>query len=127
MAEQAKQPDARNTLAGTIGLLAFLGGMVLAIVGGIGYHDNSGITLALVIMGILVGLLNITGKEVLPLLIAAIALIVISSTGPFQPLNHFGGDAGDKIDYIVYYLAALMSPAAIISAVRAIWAVARPG
>jgi hypothetical protein len=127
MAETAKKPDSSKKLFGYIGLLAFFAGMILAIVGGIGYHDNSGITLALVIMGIVVGFLNITGKEVLPLLIAAIALIVISGTGPFQPLNHFGGHAGDKIDYIVYYLAALMSPAAIISAIRAIWAVARPG
>jgi hypothetical protein len=127
MAETAKKPDATKKLFGYIGLLAFFVGVILAIVGGIGYHDNSGITLTLVIMGILVGVLNITGKEVLPLLIAAVALIVISGTGPFQPLNHFGGHAGDKIDYIVYYLAALMSPAAIISAVRAIWAVARPG
>jgi hypothetical protein len=133
MTETAKKPDSSKKSFGYIGLLAFFAGMILAIVGGIGYHDNSGITLALVIMGILVGVLNITGKEVLPLLIAAIALIVISGfsplggTGPFQPLNHFGGHAGDKIDYIVYYLAVLMSPAAIISAIRAIWAVARPG
>lgn len=126
MAEKIKLPNAEMTPAGAIGLLAFLGGMILAIVGGIWYPDKSGITLALVIMGIIVGVLNITRKEVLPLLIAAIALIVISSTGPFQPLNHFGGSAGDKIDYIVYYLAALMSPAAIICAIRTVWAVARP-
>lgn len=127
MAEKAKQPDSMKRLAGTIGLLAFLGGMVLAIVGGIGYHDNSGITLALVIMGILVGFLNITGKEVLPLLIAAVALIVVGLTKGFAPLNDLGGEAGTKLNDIVAYIAIFITPAAIISAIRAIWAIARPG
>ena len=127
MAEEAKQPDAMKRLAGTIGLLAFLVGIILAIVGGIGYHDNSGITLTLVIVGILVGVLNITGKEVLPLLIAAIALIVVGLTKGFAPLDDLGGEAGTKINDIVAYIAIFVTPAAIISAVRAIWAVARPG
>ena len=127
MAEEAKQPDAMKKLAGTIGLLAFFVGIILAIVGGIGYHGNSGITLTLVIVGILVGVLNITGKEVLPLLIAAIALIVVGLTKGFAPLNDLGGEAGTKINDIVAYIAIFITPAAIISAVRAIWAVARPG
>jgi len=126
MAEQAKQPDVVKRLAGIIGLLAFLGGMILAIVGGIWYHDYGSITLALVIMGILVGLLNITSKEVLPLLIAAIALIVVGLTKGFAPLNDLGGQAGTRINDIVAYIAIFITPAAIISAVRAIWALARP-
>jgi len=127
MADEAKQPDAMKRLAGTIGLLAFLVGIILAIVGGIGYHENSGITLTLVIVGILVGVLNITGKEVLPLLIAAIALIVVGLTKGFAPLDDLGGEAGTKINDIVAYIAIFITPAAILSAVRAIWAVARPG
>ena len=126
MAETAK-PDATKKLSSYIGLLAFFIGIILAIVGGIGYHDNSGITLTLVIVGILVGLLNITGKEVLPLLIAAIALIVVGLTQGFLPLNDLGGEAGTKINAIVAYLATFMAPAAVIAAFRAIWAVARPG
>jgi hypothetical protein len=127
MAETAKKPDSSKKLFGYIGLLAFFVGIILAIVGGIGYHSNSGITLTLVIVGILVGVLNITGKEVLPLLIAAIALIVVGLTKGFLPLDDLGGEAGTKINAIVAYLATFMAPAAVISAVRAIWAVARPG
>jgi len=127
MADTAKKPDSTKRIIGYIGLLAFLVGIILAIVGGIGYHDNSGIVLTLVIVGILVGLLNVTGKEVLPLLIAAIALIVVGATKGFQPLDDLGGEAGTKINAIVSYLATFMAPAAVISAFRAIWAVARPG
>ena len=127
MAETAKKPDSTKKLAGYIGFLAFVGGIILAIVGGIGYQDNGGIVLALVVMGILVGILNITGKEVLPLLIAAVALIVVGNTTAFQPRDDLGGEAGTKINEIVAYLATFMAPAAVISAFRAIWAVARPG
>jgi len=127
MAEAAKKPDTLKRVAGLIGLLSFLGGIVLSMVGGIWYQDYSSITLALVIMGILVGLLNITGKEVLPLLIAAIALIVVGLTEGFKPLDQFGGEAGTKLNEIVAYIAIFITPAAIISAIRAVWALARPG
>jgi len=134
MAETAKKPDSTKKLAGYIGFLAFVGGIILAIIGGIGYQDNAGIVLTLVVMGILVGILNITGKEVLPLLIAAVALIVVGNVGNiggatvgFGPLDELGGEAGTKINEIVAYLATFMAPAAVISAFRAIWAVARPG
>ena len=132
MAEQAKKSEGMRTFWGTIGLLAFLGGMILSVVGGIWWREYSSITLALVIMGILVGFLNITGKEVLPLLIAAIALIVVGAVGiggdgVFGALDKIGGHAGLRLNGIVAYLATFMAPAAVISAFRAVWAVARPG
>lgn len=131
MAETAKKPDSTKKLAGYIGLLAFWVGIILAIVGGIWYQGSGNIVLTVVIVGILVGILNVTGKEVLPLLIAAIALIVVGTAGGdngvFGALDKFGGEAGTKINSIVAYLATFMAPAAVISAIRAVWAVARPG
>ncbi len=127
MAETAKKSVSSRKIAGYIGLLAFWVGIILAIVGGIWYQNSENIVLTIVIVGILVGILNVTGKEVLPLLIAAIALIVVGLTKGFEPLNQFGGDAGTKLNEIVAYIAIFITPAAIISAIRAIWAVARPG
>jgi len=127
MAETAKKPDSSKKLFGFIGLLAFWVGIILSIVGGIWYQNSENIVLTLVIVGILVAVLNVTGKEVLPLLIAAIALIVVGLTSGFEPLNKFGGGAGDRLNEIVAYIAIFITPAAIISAIRAVWAVARPG
>lgn len=127
MAETAKKPNSTKKIAGYIGLLAFWVGIILAIVGGIWYQDSSNIVLTLVIVGILVGVLNVTGKEVLPLLIAAVALIVVGLTKGFAPLDDIGGEAGTKLNEIVAYIAIFITPAAIISAIRAILAVARPG
>src|SRR4030043_2193309 len=118
MAQTAKKPNSTKKIAGYIGLLAFFAGIILAIVGGIGYQGSGNFVLALVIMGIIVGVLNITGKEVLPLLIAAIALIVVGNTTAFLPLDKIGGEAGTKINEIVAYLATFMAPAAVISAFR---------
>jgi hypothetical protein len=127
MAETAKKPNSTKKIAGYIGLLAFWVGIILAIVGGIWYQDSSNIVLTLVIVGILVGVLSVTGKEVLPLLIAAVALIVVGLTKGFAPLDDIGGEAGTKLNEIVAYIAIFITPAAIISAIRAILAVARPG
>jgi len=128
-------PSTGRKLAGFIGFAAFLVGLLLAIIGGAtvqigilgGAETSSGYVLALVILGILVGILNISGKEVIPLLIAAIALIVVGNTTAFAPLDDLGADAGTRINAIVALLAVFMTPAAVISAFRAILAVARPG
>lgn len=127
-------PSTGRRVAGFIGFAAFLVGLLLAIIGGatvqitFGAAETSGaIVLVLVILGILVGVLNISGKEVIPLLIAAIALIVVGNTTAFLPLDDLGGHAGTRINAIVALLAAFMAPAAVISAFRAILAVARPG
>ena len=71
----------------------------------------------LVIFGIIVGALNIATKEMLPLLVAAVALIVVGTAG-FEPINDLVRGLGTTINEIVYYLARLMAPAAVIAAVR---------
>jgi len=112
--------------AGIIGGLAFVVGFILALVGGIVARENGGIVLALVILGILVAVLNITAKEVMPIMIAAIALIVAGGANIFTPLDRLVSGLGASFNGIITYLAAFMVPVAIISAVRAVIALARP-
>lgn len=114
-------------IAGFIGQAAFIVGFILAIIGGIWWRDNGGFTLALIILGIVVSLLNITAKEVVIVLVAAIALIVTSTGEPFKALNDIIGNLGTGLDGIVSYLAVFMVPVAVISAVRAVIAVGQRG
>ena len=109
--------------------LAFAAGFIAAIVCGvIPDTRNSGeVTLALVILGIIVAVLNITAKEVLPIMVAAIALIVAGGIGIFTPLNDIYQGFGTSVNWIVWYFAVFMTPVAVISAVRAVIALARPG
>ena len=129
----SKEMKSNGGMAGMLGMLAFLAGMIICFVGG-WVRDSGGLALALVIMGIIVGLLNITGKEMLPFLVAAIALVVVgagatATSGPFNALARAESFAGFArvLNSIVGYLAIFMIPAAVINATRAVWALARPG
>ncbi len=129
MSQTTEKPkvSAGKRAAGTIGGLAFLVGFIMALVGGIVARDNGGIVLVLVILGIVVAVLNITAKEVVPVMIAAIALIVAGGANIFTPLDLLVMGLGKTFNGIVNYLAVFMVPVAIISAVRAVYALARPG
>lgn len=107
------------------GLLAFIVALLLSIVGGIASPDSGQIVLALVILGIIVGLLNVSQKEMAPLLLAAIALVVVGGTG-FVALDNIVASLGTTIDRMVHYMAVFMAPAALISAVRIMVAVGLP-
>jgi len=86
------------------------------------------ITLVMLILGIIVGVVSITAKEVRPFLIAAIALIVTGvGVDVWAPLL-----AVDAIKvlyyfatYILSYIVAFAAPAAVIIAVRSIWAITK--
>jgi hypothetical protein len=108
-----------------IGFLAFAAGLVLSFVGGIIAPNNGTIILALVVLGILVGFLNITSKEATPLLLAAIALLAVGTVG-FDPLNDLVSGLGSRANEIVYYFARLMAPAAVIVAVKTLLSVGFP-
>jgi len=112
-----------NKVLGIIGFVAFILGLLVAIVGGIVAPANPGIILTLVIVGIIIGALNITGKEIIPLLLATIALIVVG--GVFEPISVLG--IGAIVDNILKLVATLMAPAAVIAAIRALWFVGFPG
>jgi hypothetical protein len=123
MTTQAKPQTRILTILGAV---AFFAAMILAIIGGFWVRDNGTIVLILVIMGIFVGFFNITSKELMLFLVAAIALVV-SGTGGFEELNKLTTGFGDSINAIVRYIANFMAPAAIINAVKVVWQVARPG
>jgi len=137
---------------GAVGFLAFISGIILAIIAGIvveprtiisvdptiiegpAKHPSTVATVVLIlaILGIIVGVLNITAKEVLLLMVAAIALIVVNSSGiggfqGFDILDKLVRGLGTTITDVLNYFGRLMAPAAVIAAVRALFAVGFPG
>jgi len=89
-----------------------------------GIHDTLGIfQLVLVILGIICGIATITEKEATAFLIAAIALAVVRGA-VFLPLNYLP-PLGYMAMWIVNFIATFVAPAAIIIAVKAVWALAR--
>ena len=110
---------------GIIGFIVFAVGLLISLVAGIVAPANGTIILVLVILGIIVGALNIATTEIVPLLIASVALIVVGTAG-FDPLDQLVRGLGTITNEIVYYLARLMAPAAVIASVRALLRVGFP-
>jgi hypothetical protein len=108
---------------GMIGFWAFVIGIILAIVAGIFWPANSVVILILLILGLIIGFLNVSDKETVPFLVATIALIVVG--GVFAPITALS--IGEKLNDILSLVAALMAPAAIIIAIKALYTLAKPG
>ena len=111
-----------NKALGIIGFIAFVLGLVIAVVAGALGWQYDWVILVLVLLGIIIGALNISSKEMIPLLLATIALIVVG--GVFAPIKTLG--IGSILDAILSLVATLMAPAAVIVAIKALWAVGFP-
>jgi len=102
-----------------VGRLAFLVGFVLAIILGAVDKLDSTWTIVLVVIGLLVGLLNITGKESYSFMISGVVLIIASALG-LGVMN--------SIPFVARILVALLAifvPATIIVAVRNVFNLAK--
>jgi hypothetical protein len=92
---------------------------------------NAYVTLIMLILGIIVGLVSITTKEVTPFLISSIALMVTrvglgtASGDVWKPLEKIHGLLYYWATGILNYIVAFAAPAAVIIAIRAIWAIAK--
>ena len=106
-----------------IGFWAFIVGLVLAVVAGFTLPANTVIIIILIILGLIIGFLNITAKETMLFLVATIALIVVGNV--FTPLTTL--NIGAFLGSILGYVATLMAPAAIVVAIKALWSVGKPG
>jgi hypothetical protein len=124
-----------------VGKYAFLVFVIIAIIAGlaIGYMawPDSGISattyadaygwtmLILLILGVIVGLVNITAKEVTTFLIAAIALSLTRGDVFKNPLSMVHPLLGWWAYHIIDFIVAFVAPAAIILAIKAIYGLAR--
>jgi hypothetical protein len=102
-----------------IGSWAFILGVLIAIVAGlVPAWQTPTLVWVLVILGLLVGFLNITAKETTEFLVATLALMVIGSAGAIPAL-------GVIILSILANLVAFVAPAALVVAIKSIWVLAQ--
>jgi hypothetical protein len=99
-----------------MGHWAFMLGIAIAIVGAlIGMYANE-ITFLLIVLGLIVGFMNITQKEVSGFLLAVIALLMVGAAG-LENIPIIGGTVG----VILGNISAFVAPAAVIVALKAVW------
>ncbi len=103
-----------------IGAWAFIIGVIAAVILGLSPSllGSWGLPL-LVILGLIIGLLNITGEEAISFLLSSISLVIVAG---------FGGTALSIVPYlqdVFNAILALVIPATIIVALKAIYALAK--
>lgn len=102
-----------------VGSWAFIIGVLIAVVVGFGYGSlNQQITTVLVVLGLIVGLLNVTAHETTSYLFAAVALVIVSS------LSGSALEALPVAQNVLNSLNAFVTPATVIVALRAIYSLA---
>ena len=74
---------AKANLGDVVGGWAFLIGVILAVVAGVfpTVATSSGVVLTFVVIGIIIGLLNVAVKEATQFLFSGLVLVLISSAG----------------------------------------------
>ena len=126
MAEEERR---LSTKMAKMGEWAFIMGVLVAVLIGLFSSalssDTKGwLVLVLVVLGLVVGLLNVTEKESTPFLIAAAALLITGTTGDTLKVISFGG-IGNYLSGIVQAIAVFVTPAAIVVALKAIQSLAK--
>ncbi|MEN9626649.1 MAG: hypothetical protein RL557_977 [archaeon] len=100
-----------------IGGWAFLVGVILAIILGLGFGQN--FAWLLVVIGLIIGLLNIADEEASQFLMSGTILVVVSA---------LGGEVLSELAYVGGILPALVTlfvPATIVVAIRHVFSLAK--
>ena len=105
-----------------LGSWAFIIGIVIAIIAGFMGRLNPAMTTILVVLGLIVGLLNVTEREATTFLVAAIALGASSlAVDPLGAIPTVGG----ILVAVISNIATFIAPAAVVVAVKSIYDLAR--
>jgi len=98
------------------GAFSFLAGILIAIIFGIipSLRNLTWVAVVLMILGILVGLLNIEDKNISLFLLAAISLVAMSTSLNAMPV------IGDLLRAIIINLVQFVGPAALVVSIVAI-------
>ena len=110
---------AKSSSGNMIGKWAFLIGVVIAIIVGVGLYTSPALLTILVIIGLIIGLLNITSNEAHHFMMSGVVLIIASALGSASigAIPAVGG--------ILDALLAIFVPATVIVAIRNVFGLAR--
>ncbi|MDO8633875.1 MAG: hypothetical protein Q7K34_01120 [archaeon] len=112
----------------SIGGYAFLAGTILAVIAAVFGSQVVGwapmIVLLLLVLGLIVGFMNVVDKEVDRFLIAAIALLA-AGTVNLGAIDLLIPGLGTILHSIVRYIAIFVAPAALLVALKSVYSIAK--
>ena len=104
-----------------LGIWSFIAGLVIAVIAGFVWNNTFAIVLG--ILGIVVGLINISDREVMMYLISSIAILVGASS-----LSTMIGVIGIASEFLTNLLKAItifVAPGAVVVAIKGVFEIAR--
>ena len=109
----------------SLGAWAFLIGVILAlIVGAVTKGSlNAMMGLVLVVIGLIVGILNVTGREIQPFMMAGTVLVLVSYLGGNVVKDVAG--LGPYLGGALYATLVLFTPATIVVALKSVFVLAK--
>jgi hypothetical protein len=102
----------------TIGKWAFILGLVISVLAGLFYQPDWAYWV-LAILGVVVGLLNVTAEETRGFLLASIALVLSATALNTIPV------IGDAISFVMLFVIAFVSGAMIVIALKELFQAAK--
>lgn len=108
-----------------VGVWAFIIGVILALIGGIvaAFVGAALITSILIVLGLIVGFLNISDKETSNYLLAAVSLVIVTALGG-QVLGSVAF-VGNFLSTVLRAIMTFVVPAVIVVALKAIYNIAK--
>ena len=112
-----------------IGAWAFLIGVILAVI--IGFFQkylstiNNSLYALLVILGLIVGLLNVADKDVMTFLLASLSLVIVSGLGQYTLAFIAQIPVLSSLSAVLSALLVMFVPATVIVALKAVFAIAK--
>jgi hypothetical protein len=109
-----------------IGVWAFIVGVVIALLASFIPSMQSVITAALVVIGLIVGFLNVTDKETTPFLMASVSMMIaLFTAGQAMQAMTSLGMVGTYLTNLMGSINIFIFPATIVVAMKAIYALAK--
>ena len=110
---------AKSSDANVVGSWAFLVGVLLAVVLGLIGNFSQTWMIVLVVIGLLVGLLNVVGDEVTPFMMSGVVLIIASAFGGAVLANV------PLVSSVLNSLLVIFVPATVIVAIKNVFNLAK--
>jgi hypothetical protein len=111
---------AKKNKGSLIGSWAFLIGVIIAVVLGLLGGLTQTLMFVLVVIGLIVGFLNIADEETTPFLLSGTALVIVSALG--QDTLNIGGS---MINNVLSALLAIFVPATVVVAIKNVFNIAK--
>lgn len=116
----AKRRRTAEPMSGAkLGHWIFLAGIFIAIVAGLVTGINSTVIWVLALLGLIVGLVNVTLRDEVPFLVATTVLLIASGSLNVLPI------VGETLGTILSYIVVFVAPAGLVVALKAVYAFAR--